>query len=125
MVLGLFKRFLKPNAAADEPAGSKAANDQVRETIREMGDDGKSERHVRHFVYPIPAEKPVPRSEILELMEAIGLEVSDANFHEGLVAEHYAVVASDAFDALTEGLRDEIASRGWEYDGWECAVVRT
>ena len=32
-------------------------------------------------------------------------------------------VLADTFDPFTEKLRKDLATLGWDYDGWECAVA--
>ena len=52
-----------------------------------------------------------------------GLKVSDAVSDNGLVMEHHRSVAADDFDAFTTELSAYFDERGWDYDGWECAVT--
>jgi len=49
--------------------------------------------------------------------------VSDAAAKDGLVMEHHRAVMADDFDTFTGLLSAYFAERGWEYDGWECAVA--
>ena len=122
----MVKRLLKGifgRDASEPPIGSTAANDAIRAKLSEMDDDGSIRRHVRHFVYPGSGSDTALRIRVIEMLGEVGLEVSDENFHDGLVAEHHAVVADAAFDNLTIGLVTGLSQMGWIYDGWECAVV--
>ena len=123
MVLSLLKSlFRRPQNTL--LMGSPAANDLVRAKMAEQGDDGTRERKVSHFVYPVNAEKPAPRVHAVELLSELGFTVSDSNFRNGIIAEHEAIIAVEAFDTLTEGLRVELAEMGYEYDGWECVIYK-
>ncbi len=100
-------------------------NDLVRAQVRAMGDDGTRPRHVLHYVYPAKdAEAPAPREDVAALLGGYGFDsVSDAAADGGYVMEHVREVASDDFDALTGELEERLGAIGWDYDGWECAVV--
>ncbi|EPX79167.1 ribonuclease E inhibitor RraB [Litoreibacter arenae] len=112
-------RFRKPLKL-----GSPAANKLVLVEIAEQGDDGSEERHVRHFAYPLRGPDAAGKHDAVELFAEAGLDVSDAQYRGGVMGEHYAAVADTEFDQLTDSLRDEFARIGWEYDGWECAVLK-
>lgn len=114
----LVARFRKPLQL-----GSAAANKLVIHQISAQGDDGRAERHVRHFAYPRGTE-PRNRTDAVDLLTEAGLDVSDTQYRGGLLAEHYAAVADAEFDQLTDSLREELARLGWDYDGWECAVLK-
>ncbi|SDW93085.1 ribonuclease E inhibitor RraB [Litoreibacter albidus] len=105
--------------------GSAKANQLVLDQIAEQGDDGTEDRHVRHFAYPKRGAQPAGRDRAVDLFAEAGLEVSDTQYHNGLMGEHHVPVATDEFNQLTNGLREEFARMGWEYDGWECAVLKS
>lgn len=105
--------------------GSPKANKLVLAQISEQGDDGTQERHVRHFAYPLRGPKAAGKDSAVELFAEAGLEVSDTQYRDGVMGEHYAAVADEEFDQLTDSLRDEFVRMGWEYDGWECAVLKS
>lgn len=113
-------RFRKPLEL-----GSPQANKLVLAQIAEQGDDGTEERHVRHFAYPLRGTHAANKHDAIELFAEAGLDVSDAQYRGGVMGEHYAAVADAEFDQLTDSLRDEFARMGWEYDGWECAVLKS
>ena len=113
-------RFRKPLEL-----GSPKANKLVVAQIAEQGDDGTQERHVRHFAYPLRGPRAVGQDYAVELFADAGLDVSEAQYRGGVIGEHYAAVAEEEFDQLTDSLRDELARMGWEYDGWECAVLKS
>lgn len=102
--------------------GSPEANDAVRAQLAAMGDDGAAVRHVLHYAYPGKPPNPVERSAMVSALAARGFEVRDAAAKDGLVLEHYRPVTADDFDELTAELSAWFAERGWNYDGWECAV---
>lgn len=56
-------------------------------------------------------------------LKAQGFKVRDAVAKNGLVFEHHYRAASGDFDDLTDGLTVWFEKAGWDYDGWECAVV--
>jgi hypothetical protein len=119
----LFDRLLKKNP---KPVmGSPAANDAVRAQLASFGDDGAATRHVLHYAYPGAAANLDARLEMIRGLRADGFAVKDAAAANGLVLEHYRAVAPDDFDKVTAELSAWFAERGWEYDGWECAVAQT
>ena len=113
-------RFRKPLKL-----GSTKANQLVLAQIAEQGDDGTEERHVRHFAYPTRGTTAAGRDRAVDLLAEVGLGISDTQFRDGLLGEHYAAVANEEFNQLTDSLRDELERLGWEYDGWECAVLKS
>lgn len=113
-------RFRKPLEL-----GSPKANKLVLVQIAEQGDDGTQERHVRHFAYPLRGPNAAGIDNAVELFAEAGLDVSETQYRGGVMGEHYAAVADEEFDQLTDSLRDEFARMGWEYDGWECAVLKS
>lgn len=118
--MGLFD-FLKPRT---KPAlGGPEANDQVRDVLRSMGDDGSSVRHVIHYAYPGKQADPDIRATMASELKSRGFDVMDAVNGGGFVMEHYRTVSATDFDAFTGELSAWFAERGWDYDGWECAVA--
>lgn len=115
-VFGLFRKPLV--------LGSPAANALVIAQIAQQGDDGSEERHVRHVAYP-GRDQPGGLSFAVDILTEAGLDASEAQYRRGVLGEHYAAVATPEFDQLTEQLRDDFAQLGWEYDGWECAVLKS
>ena len=98
-------------------------NDKVRGALRGMGDDGTRPRHVIHFAYATrkaTGETDEAEAIIRRLVAPDVIEPTDGSV--GFRFEQTREVASDDFDALTQGLEDDLAAIGWEYDGWECAV---
>lgn len=119
MVLGnLFRRKRKP------VMGSPRANDAVRERLRAYGDDGERIRHILHYAYPDADRELHMRPAIIETLISRGFGVSDAAVASGIVLEHFETVAPDTFDVVTAELSAWFAERGWEYDGWECEVLK-
>ena len=118
-MFNLFSR--KPRKPA-HPMGSREANDEVRAVLAGFGDDGSHVRHVLHYAYPDAGTDLSGRVDMINNLKARGLEVSDAAAKDGLVMEQYRPVAGDDFDHFTDELSVYFSSRGWEYDGWECAV---
>jgi hypothetical protein len=116
----IFARFRKPLKL-----GSAKANQLVLAQIAEQGDDGSEERHVRHFAYPTRSATAAGPDRAVDLFAEAGLEVSETQYRGGLLGEHYAAVATDEFNQLTDSLRDDFERLGWEYDGWECAVLKS
>lgn len=106
-----------------EPLMSEVVgNAGVRAALKAQGDDGVAIRHVRHFAYPDDSD-PALRGDIVSQLKACGLEVSDVEPDGALLIEQYRSVAGDDFDRFTSGLREWFSERGWDYDGWECALV--
>ena len=121
MVLELMKRLIgrKPLQL-----GSPEANKLVITHIAKDGDNGLSERHVRHFAYPVEEQRKGDKLDVFEVFTDAGLGVSDSEFRGGVLGEHDSAVATAEFDQLTDGLRVEMEKLGWVYDGWECAILR-
>ncbi len=118
MVFALFKK--KPAPAI----GSCEANDAVRAQLARMGDDGAATRHVVHFAYPDKTADMSRRDALIGDLKAKGFEVKDAVHEKGVTFEHHRPVTPGDFDTLTSELRDWFSARGWDYDGWECAVAK-
>jgi len=130
-MFGWLRDLLKPKALReagvippflDHPAGSKAANDQIRAVLAQYDDDGSAPRHVVHHAYP----KDEHARDKGTARRVIGWKMSqftNASSEEGLVFEEIRDVASEAFDAATDKLRRDLEEIGWVYDGWESAVV--
>ena len=110
------------NARQETLANETLANESVRAMLTAHGDDGAATRHVRHYAYP-KHNAPFVRAELIAQLRLRGFEVSDAEVEDGLVMEHYRPVAGEEFDRLTAELRDWFSENGWDYDGWECAIV--
>ncbi|PTX55732.1 hypothetical protein C8N43_0374 [Litoreibacter ponti] len=123
MITGVLRRitglFRKPLLI-----GSPEANKLVLAQIAQQGDDGLSERHVRHLAYPMRDAGAKDRSHVVDLFSEIGLDPSEAAMRGGVMGEHHAAVATPEFDHLTGLLRETLEEMGWEYDGWECAIRR-
>lgn len=115
---GLLRRRPKP------VMGSPAANDAVRAKLASFGDTGFAIRHVLHYAYPAKGVDPAVRGDLAERLRVRGFEVSDAAAEGGFVLEQHRPVAPDDFDKVTAELSAWFAERGWDYDGWECAVVK-
>jgi len=114
--------LMKPKAPPPS-AGSPEFNLSIKYQINAMGDDGTASRHVVHYCYPeddITAAKP----EILQdIALSLGLSVKPAATAGGFVFEHRSEVATSMFDQLTTKLAEQLRDCGYDYDGWECAVV--
>lgn len=104
--------------------GEPEANDAVRQQLSAMGDDGTATRHVLHYAYPNKVADLGTRPAMIAELTERGFDVSDAAQENGLVMEHHRAVAPDDFDAFTTELSEWFARHGWDYDGWECAVVQ-
>jgi hypothetical protein len=103
--------------------GSPEANKEVRSRLAELGDNGSAPRHVLHYAYPLDGTDLASRPAMIDELTRRGLKVSDAAAKDGLVMEHHRAVMADDFDTFTGLLSAYFAERGWEYDGWECAVA--
>jgi len=98
-------------------------NDAVRQALAKHGDNGAAARHVVHYAYPTKNADLAPRPQILASLRAQGFDVKDAVAESGVVFEHHRSVSPGDFDGLTDTLSAWFEERGWNYDGWECAVV--
>ena len=116
-------RILPVAGGEPAPMGSSAANAAVREALLAHGDDGSVPRHVVHWAYPA-SEGAASLAEISEYLRKGGFDVSEAS-DGGVQFEHSSEVASVEFDGLTLELYRVMNASGWEYDGWECAVVES
>jgi len=96
-------------------------NGKVRKALTAHGDDGSAVRHVLHFLVRHDGAT-CSESEMAELLRPHGFTVDLSKYEGGVIAEEYREVASDDFDSLTQTLADMATARGWEYDGFECAV---
>lgn len=103
----------------------RAKNDAVRTSLANEGDDGAAERTITHYAYPLAGADPARRPAMIVALRSQGFAVRDAASAHGLVMEHKGAVAPEDFDAFTEQLEDWFRALGWDYDGWECAVVRS
>ncbi|MDZ4310656.1 MAG: ribonuclease E inhibitor RraB [Cypionkella sp.] len=110
-------------ARAEGWVGTKVANDQVRDQLLKLGDDGTAIRNVRHFFYRGSADGAASVVDVTGYLAQLELAISDTEVAEGLIAEHTSEVASASFDALTLRFVNDTLGMGWQYDGWECAVV--
>lgn len=117
--MGWLAKLFGRTAAADGPS----RNDRVRQQLLTYGDDGRRPRHVVHYAYPIDGRPGDDAGQIIDLLTGQGYQARPAQTNDGVVFEHHAAVAGPAFDARTRNLTDDLARRGWDYDGWECAVV--
>lgn len=109
-------------AASTEAASEKALNDMVRASLQTHGDAGTVPRPVEHFAYPVPGVKSLPRREIRKFLESRAYSVANTR-QRGVVFEKVQVPADKKFDEETQSLRDSLARRGWDYDGWVTPVV--
>lgn len=98
-------------------------NDAVRQALANHGDNGSAVRHVVHYAYPTEDADLSTRLQMIADLKAQGFKVRDAVAKNGLVFEHHHRVAPGDFDDLTDGLTVWFEKAGWDYDGWECAVV--
>lgn len=114
----LFRKKPKPLT------GSPVANDSVRARLAEYGDDGSAVRHVLHYAYPDRETDLAARPSIVEALTARGFTVSEAAVGHGVVLSHFHSVSIEFFDLLTADLSAWFAERGWDYDGWECEVMK-
>jgi hypothetical protein len=106
-----------------KPAAPVSKNDAVRNVLASRGDSGTAVRHVIHYAYPEKGADLSGRPRLIEDLKARGFEVRDAVNDNGIVFEHHRSVAADDFDAFTDELEKLFAAAGWDYDGWECAMV--
>lgn len=113
--------FLKPKPKPQ--LGSAQSNDEVRMVLTSMGDDGSSVRHVVHYAYPGKGADMSQRDTLKAELKAKGFDVEDAANGNGFVMEHHRSVAGEDFDDFTGNLSTWFSERGWDYDGWECAVT--
>ena len=98
-------------------------NDPVRQVLASRGDDGTAVRHVVHYAYPLAGADLSERPRLIEELKSRGFQVSDAAADSGLVFEHHRSVSADDFDSFTDELEGWFEAAGWDYDGWECAMV--
>lgn len=125
-MFGWFRKTKASKASDEKPAGAgsgrAAINDRVRAALAAEGDDGTRIRHVIHFAYPLEGGGH-DQQAARDLVVWTGCEFTETDDSSGIVFEHMREVASDDFDRATERLARDLASIGWTYDGWECAVV--
>ncbi len=98
-------------------------NQLLRNQLMKNGDDGSVERHTIHYAYPHKEQSPSKYSDVETHMKAHGFKTREAASDGGIVFEHQSSVTAIPFDTLTEKLEKYLTTNGWEYDGWECAVV--
>jgi hypothetical protein len=108
---------------AQDGIGSKFLNDSVRRQLADLGDDGSTPREVTQFVYPLAIQSRQPAEVVRRHLERLGMVVTNTQSGGGLIGTQTREVASADFDALTASLVTEMAELGWQYDGWETAVV--
>lgn len=106
------------------PSSRTIANNAIRQQLASYGDDGRAVRHVIHFAYPTDKGDSASRSGMVADLAARGFDVRDAAADGGLVLEHHRPVAANDFDDFSADLEAWFSEHGWDYDGWECAVVK-
>lgn len=114
---------LMKRRAAQPMAGGTEFNQSIRYQINSMGDDGTATRHILHYAYPDEDQRLQKPSEIRALARKHGLTHRDAAHDGGFVFEHHREVASTNFDRFTAEFAVQLRELGYDYDGWECAVV--
>lgn len=122
MIKSLLNKLFGRGTSLD--IGSPEANALVIVEIKKQGDDGQQERHVKHTAYPSRDGGALERSQVVDLFAEVGLDPSELDYRGGILGEHYAAVSTPEFDTLTTAMRIALAEMGWEYDGWECAILR-
>ena len=118
----LLGRLFGFGASDAMPAAQLSDNDRIRAALRASGDDGTAIRQVVHYAYP-EAEDAVAVDDVRDTLAWIAPRVVRMADGAGLRLEQEREVASEAFDAMTEQFKRDLAAIGWSYDGWECAVV--
>ncbi|MBI1383477.1 MAG: hypothetical protein GC150_01000 [Rhizobiales bacterium] len=108
-----------PRVRASEHTVTK--NDKVRKALAGHGDNGRAVRHVLHFLFH-DDDATFTEAAMAEELRGLGFEVDLAKCRNGVIAEEYREVASTDFDETTEALSQFARARGWQYDGFECAV---
>lgn len=105
-------------------AGSPEFNLSIKYQLNSMGDDGTAVRHVVHYAYPEADKGPVRPEDISSIAQKHGLTYQPAVADGGYVFEQEREVASSTFDQFTLDLAAELRESGYDYDGWECAVLQ-
>ncbi len=119
---GLLGRLLGFGASETTPVAQMSDNDRIRAVLKASGDDGTAIRQVVHYAYP-EAEDAVSTQDVRDTLSWIAPNVVQTADGAGLRLEQEREVASEAFDAMTEQFKRDLAAIGWSYDGWDCAVV--
>ncbi|MGV6801231.1 MAG: ribonuclease E inhibitor RraB [bacterium] len=99
-------------------------NDEVRANLEQMGDDGSQERHVVHYAYSNGPMMPDDRAQAEHWLSQMNFRVKNTANGNGLMFETEQAVCGDIFDQQTIKIRAFFEEIGWDYDGWECIVVR-
>lgn len=105
-------------------AGSPEFNLSIKYQLNSMGDDGTAVRNVVHYAYPEADIGPAKPDEISTIAKKHGLRFHAAAGEGGYVFEQEREVASSTFDQFTLDLAAELRESGYDYDGWECAVLQ-
>ncbi|MEL7258641.1 MAG: ribonuclease E inhibitor RraB [Pseudomonadota bacterium] len=88
------------------------------------GNDGSIPRHTIHYAYTTTKAAEAAKRLVAQHLQQLGFEVSDTVENDGFKFEATSSVVGQSFDELTEELAKFLQSHDWEYDGWECAVVK-
>ena len=103
--------------------GQAARNGMIREALAGQGDDGRRARQVSHYVFPDLAGAAATDTALKAAVAGYGFSARFTAAGDGLILEHEREVASEAFDAEVAGLIEVMDQLGWQYDGWDCAVM--
>ncbi|AMY69257.1 ribonuclease E inhibitor RraB [Frigidibacter mobilis] len=103
--------------------GQAARNGMIREALAGQGDDGRRVRQVSHYVFPDLAGEAASDGALKAAVAGYGFSARFTAAGDGLILEHEREVASAAFDAEVAGLIETMDQLGWQYDGWDCAVL--
>lgn len=120
-----YLEFLYPDEASLDQIREReeaGANQQVRDSLAEQGDDGTMPREITHWAY-FAADAARDKYQ-LSVIEA-GFTVEEAGaIDKGQFFLRFSHEESPAaLDPVTEMLRKMALASGGDYDGWECPVI--
>lgn len=99
-------------------------NRLVLSSLASAGDDGSTPRLVTHSVMPAASGTVAGDSDLRAALAPYGFAIGFNAAGDGYRLDHETAVATEDFDRLTVELLRLLAPLGWNYDGWECAVVK-
>lgn len=103
--------------------GQAARNGMIRDALAAQGDDGWRVRQVSHYVFPDLEGDAASDGALKDAVAGYGFSARFTAAGDGLILEHEREVASAAFDAEVDALIGVMDRLGWQYDGWDCAVL--
>lgn len=96
------------------------ADERMRDTLREQGDDGTRSRMVDHIAYFNSQEEA---ETFVAFLREHGYESEEPDDEFSVSFTRESSVVGDEFESELSALRSKAYELGGQYDGWGCTVV--